>query len=424
MSSSTRRTFLGTAAASLGMTRVLAAGRESAATKEGDSVTARDFLADILYTKKEVDDWFAGRAFPFSKHDPELGWLLRDARFADGMDGAVSTYRYGPHDERITLTHADKPCRVNAYGDSYTQCHQVSDGETWEESLAAHLGEPVRNFGVGGWSVYQAYLRMKREEARLPADLLILNIYDDDHYRNLDAWRNIRVHKHPQHIESTLPHLHVNLGTGDCAEMPNPGPSQEAYYKLCDLDWVENRFEDDFVLNIMLAHANAKQGNPAAAYEEILDLATTHGIETRLDRSKTADALASDLFTETALRSSMHVVEQVEAFAREKGKKVLYVLSFNGGKIAERIKTGARFDQPFVDFLRERKLPVVDLMEAHVKDYANFSCDIKTYLKRYYVGHYNPRGNLFTTMALKGSVMDMLDPKPAPRQAPSWEKAD
>jgi hypothetical protein len=63
-------------------------------------------------------------------------------------------------------------------------------------------------------------------------------------------------------------------------------------------------------------------------------------------------------------------------------------------------------------------------MEAHVKDYANLSCDIKTYLKRYYVGHYNPRGNLFTTMALKGSVMDMLDPKPAPRQAPSWEKAD
>ena len=30
--------------------------------------------------------------------------------------------------------------------------------------MAATLGEPVRNFGVGGFSVYQAYRRMLREE--------------------------------------------------------------------------------------------------------------------------------------------------------------------------------------------------------------------------------------------------------------------
>ena len=56
----------------------------------------------------------------------------------------------------------DRPCRMNTYGDSFTQCHQVSDGETWQEYLAAHLGEPVRNFGVGGYGVYQAYRRMLR----------------------------------------------------------------------------------------------------------------------------------------------------------------------------------------------------------------------------------------------------------------------
>jgi hypothetical protein len=43
-------------------------------------------------------------------------------------------------------------------------CHQVSDNETWQEYLAGHLGEPIRNFGMGGFGVYQAYRRMIREE--------------------------------------------------------------------------------------------------------------------------------------------------------------------------------------------------------------------------------------------------------------------
>ncbi len=57
----------------------------------------------------------------------------------------------------------EKSCRINTYGNSFTQCHEVSDHETWQEILAAHLQEPVRNFGIGGWSVYQAYLRMLKE---------------------------------------------------------------------------------------------------------------------------------------------------------------------------------------------------------------------------------------------------------------------
>lgn len=59
--------------------------------------------------------------------------------------------------------YADQKPRINTYGNSFTQCHQVSDGETWQEYLAAHLGEPIGNFGTGGHGVYQAYRRMLRE---------------------------------------------------------------------------------------------------------------------------------------------------------------------------------------------------------------------------------------------------------------------
>lgn len=376
-------------------------------------ITARDYLSKILYTREEVDDWFDGKAFPFSKHDPELGWLLPDARFADGFDGSVSTYTYEPNDgPRKVINYEDQPCRINTYGDSFTQCHQVSDGETWQETLAAHLGEPVRNFGIGGWSVYQAYLRMLREEARTPGDLIILNIYDDDHYRNLDSWRNIRVHKHPQHIEATLPHLVVDLQNRSSEERPNPCPTRESYYNLCDLDWVEDQFKDDFVLSIMLAHANAKEGNPEAAYKAIQDLATTHGINTRIDAGDRIDEAAQAIFTEAALFSTMHIVEKVEAFARERGKRVLYILSYPPKPIARRIIEGTRADQPFVDFLDEKGLPVVDLMEAHVADFAQFSIPVDEYLKRYYIGHYNPQGNMFTAFAIKDRVVEMLDAAP------------
>ena len=99
------------------------------------------------------------------------------------------------------MHYADRPCRINTYGNSFTQCHQVSDYETWQEVLAAHLQEPVRNFGIGGWSSYQAYLRILKEEIRNPAEYIIFNFYQDDHRRNLDSWRNIRIKKHPKFLD-------------------------------------------------------------------------------------------------------------------------------------------------------------------------------------------------------------------------------
>jgi hypothetical protein len=316
------------------------------------------------------------------------------------------------------IAHADRPCRINTYGDSFTMCHQVNDGESWQEVLASHLCEPIRNFGIGAWSVYQAYLRMKYEEQRCPANVIILNIYDDDHYRNLDAWRCIRCSADVRFLCPPLPHLQVNLDTGDCIEHPNPCPTAKSLYNLCDLDWVVNRFKEDFVLQIELAHANSRNNNPDQAYKAVMDLVRTHGINTRVDRSITASASARELHTRAALAASMKIVEWTEAFAKKHGKKVLYVLSFNARNVARRIREGTRFDQPFVDFLQKKHLPYVDLMDAHVQDFAQFKVDVKTYLRRYYIGHYNPLGNHFTAFAIKDKLVALLDPKPAAYRSP------
>lgn len=373
----------------------------------------KEFLSGLLYTKQEVDDYFADKAFPFAKHSQEFGWLLRDARFRDGANNSISVYNYKkPDGEREMSNYADKPCRINTYGNSFTQCHQVSDHETWQEVLSAHIQEPVKNFGIGGWSVYQAYLRMLKEEKRTSAEYIIFNIYDDDHYRNLDAWRNIRKSKHAQFIEPPLPHVKVDLKNRTISEHPNPTPTKEDFYKLCDIDSSYELFKDDLVAKVRIAHNKSKDRNENLSYKDIQALTKTHGIETSLDTNATLSKIVSAYHRECALFSSEKIVGKIEQFAKEKEKKVLYVLSYPAGYLAKAHDSGSRWDQPFIDFLNKKELPFVDLGHAHFEEFKQFSIDLKTYLQRYFIGHYNPLGNMFCADQIRAKLVSMMEPKP------------
>jgi len=414
-----RRSFLKQSALSTAAISALAAtsfvraqSSSSASSKTTGALTARNYLKSILYTKEEVKQWLAEKAFPFAKYSSEFGWLLRDARFQDGMNNSTSVYTYGALDERITINYKDQPCRINTYGNSYTQCHQVSDGETWQEVLAAHLQEPVRNFGVGGWSVYQAYLRMLKEEKRVTAEFIIFNIYDDDHFRSLDSWRNIRVSKHERFIEPTLPYVAVNVKENQFEERPNVCPTPESFYNLCDLDWVVEKFKNDFSLQIMLAHLNAKTKNPELAYADTLKLATTHGIVTRIDTAEGLSQTADALHHQSAYFSTQKIVEKIDAFAKAQNKKVMFVLSYSPKSVTRFAKEGVRADQPFVDFMKQRGQPFIDLMKDHMDDFAQYRSDIKDYVAKHWVGHYNPRGNQFCAFAILPKLVELLNPKP------------
>jgi hypothetical protein len=52
------------------------------------------------------------------------------------------------------------------------------------------------------------------------------------------------------------------------------------------------------------------------------------------------------------------------------------------------------------------------MMEAHVRDFKNFSITLEEYLKIYYIGHYNPRGVFFYAFNIKDTLVEMLDPNP------------
>ena len=357
---------------------------------------AREFLGGMLYTRTEVDEWFAGDAFPMSRYDSELGYVHRDRRRQYGVDDSVAVYSYDVHGARRMLTHGDGNCRINTYGDSFTDCDQVNDGETWQEVLAAHLCEPVRNFGVGGYSVYQAYRRLKREEMRTPAEYIVFNIFEDDHFRNLSSWQNINSGKNAHNITPTRPFVNVVPETGELIECENPCPTRESVYNLCDRDWVYATFEHDFGLEMRMAHLRYQEENPGSGF---LDFVSKH-----------------DRYLDAAFTASMRIVEKVEEFAAAQSKKLIYVLSYGPAAITKAIADGWRFDQPFVEFMNGTGLPVVDLMSAHESDFARFNIDLDEYLGRYFIGHYNPLGNFFTAFALKDTLLGVLEPKPLPYQ--------
>jgi hypothetical protein len=371
----------------------LAAWPSRVAAEPADALMSRKraYFKRFLYSRDDLDACLAGKGFFFSKYDAEVGYVHGDRDYKEGMDGSICSYRYDRTGARRTIAHADKACRINTYGNSFTSCEQVSDGETWQEILAAHFGEPIRNFGTGAYSVYLAYLRMKREEKRWPAKYIIFNIFDDDHYRNLLPWQRPRFGVNYKSLGLTIPYLSVNPEAGEFVEHPNPCPKPEALYELCDLEGAMRMFKDDYLLERYVVREQRRE---------------------QQDPKTPANDFADEELTRRALYASMRIVEKVEEFAAKEKRLVLYVLSSNENTVRRRLKDGRSFDQSFVDFLEQRQLPYVDLLKAHAADYAKFAPDIEAYVKRYYIWHYNPLGNHFCAFALKNKLLDMLKPTP------------
>jgi hypothetical protein len=380
-------------------------------------MTAREYLASIMPTKEMVDHFVTphdvSKNVPAelgsimcnnakSAFDAEIGWTVCDGFRGGSVDDSKGFYQYDDDGARHVINYPGRTCRIHTYGNSFTHCDQVSNGETWQEVLAAHLLEPVRNYGVGGHSVYQAYRRMLKVEAEHPAEHIILNVWDDDHFRNLDAWRSIRMGRQGRF---TLPYLRVNLDAGSCTEHENLCKTPEEMYRLCDPDWVWDTFGDDPILHAVMARKGA--GDAAQAMAK--------GLGGDLSNAR-SDAEAYVMHTEAALFATRNVVEMAEKFARENGKKLMVLLSFGKRHIVEALEGKPLFDQTFVDWLATKDLPAIDLRDAFQKEYNHSKLSADAFLEPYYIGHHTPLGNFFFAWAIKDRLVEWLDPKPLPYQ--------
>ncbi|KKK72260.1 hypothetical protein LCGC14_2905650, partial [marine sediment metagenome] len=253
----------------------------------------REVLQAATFREIDVDSVLDRKKSSWVRFDPVLGYVPDDIVIKDGEGSRSSIYTFEPSGERKLINGLDHPCRINTYGDSFTMCQQVSDGETWQEYLAAHLGEPVRNFGNGGYGVYTAYRRALRMEATdCSGEYIVLGIYDDDHIRSLDAARWIRTQWRRRNRQPAkavpmhgLPWAHVrfDLKEGRFVEMPGVCETDDDLRALCDGDHFYETFKDDAIAKIHGYVISVSGGGPYVGEKKLV----------RIDEVKRTAAYAS-----------------------------------------------------------------------------------------------------------------------------------
>lgn len=415
--SPTRREFLATLPA--------IASASAALARNGFADEAlRTFLRPHVLQKETLDRFLDPKAQVWAKFDPELGYLLRNSFVRDGVDGCHTLARYQPTGQRQQVNFPDLPCRINTYGDSFTQGHQVSDGETWQEILAAHFCEPMRNFGIGGFGVYQAYKRLLRTEATdLGAKNILFNIWGDDHLRSVYAWRWLAFPDNVlQSMAGTMfhanPWVHARLDAqGKMVEKPSLCPTKPSLYQLCDLDFLVQSFREDEIAHLLFAQRTGTVLNGSA----LEATAAKCGAKAPdVSKPETVKAGATALLHAYAVKVGMEIMDRLHAFCKANGKQLMVLLSYPVGAVwhaCNRTKPGDPdhvdwHPQYFKDHLKARGITLVDSLPAHVAEFDTFKLSAKEYVDRYYIGHYTPRGNHFFAYAVKDAIRDSLSPLP------------
>jgi hypothetical protein len=198
------------------------------------------------------------------------------------------------------------------------------------------------------------------------------------------------------------------LDTGEIDEKANPFPTPESLYKLTDKEYVVQTFENDLVVQFL----TAERGGSGVNLKNLKQLAESLEVVADFSSREATSRTAYSLHNQYALRVSMRVVERAQAFAREKKKKLMILLSYGGDNVIRACEGFPRPDQEFVDWLRDQGIQFVDVLEKHRADFLAFHVAPRAYVDRYYIGHYNPLGNHFFAFAIKDAVVGWLDPRP------------
>ena len=385
-----------------------------------------EYLKESAVQREVIDRFLKGPSW--ARFDPELGYVLGNDFPTDGIDLSVTISTSRADGARTSFMYAGRKCRINTYGDSFTQCHQVSDGETWQEYLAAHLGEPVRNFGMGGYGTYQAYRRMIREERTdHAAGYLIFYIWGDDHIRSLLRCRYALIYQGWDNKGGRMfhnnfwPNLEMDLETGLLVEKENLLPTPESLYRMTEPDWMVEHLEDDLALQLYAYKLGFIHGLDRT---RIGKLAAHLDFPMDWEDRASLRVQASKLLDKYSLRATRFILDKAKEFADKTGKKLMVVLFDPYRAMGEMGRFGTRYDQEIVDYLALGKFDVFDMNLVHLQDYQRYRISFAEYLKLYLIGHYNPRGNHFFAYSIKDKVVRWLDPKPITYRDPDPKSVD
>ena len=412
------------------------------AAEQSDKPSLEQYLKESVATREDVEKSI--KTSHRWKFDGELGvvdgeYVGEVGGLPGGIDGSFNVGTFQADGARKSFIYSDQKPRINTYGDSFTHGDQVNDGETWQEYLAAHLREPIGNFGVGGYGVYQAYRRMLREEnTDHAAKYLILTICCDDSTRTLfRSWFPITRTLEHRVFAGAKPNIEIDLGSGRFVEKESLLPTESSLFNLTNPTWMVENLQDDLALQLQLYGGGwwvNEQRIRDVDHKKITRLATLLHFDMDWRPETTTDLVPSkyaaygmppitrmqqqclELLNKYAQAATIYILDKARAFADQKGKKLMVILVLNtdGNMLS---KTGVRDNQDVIDHLQKEHFYYFDIDQALVDDYrkANTTLTYSEYVKKYLVngqGHLNALGNHFFAYAIKDKVIQWLDPKP------------
>ncbi|MBM3211090.1 hypothetical protein FJZ33_02655 [Candidatus Poribacteria bacterium] len=376
-------------------------------------ISFEQYLRNSALSKEVVDVFLDPSQPSWAQFDPEVGYILGNSMPKDGLDGSFTISTVQKNGARTARAYIDQKCRINTYGNSFTQCHQVSDGETWQEYLAAHLGEPIRNFGMGGFGFYQAYRRMVRTELTEDgSDYVILYIWGDDHNRSVMRCRHAVIYPWWDHQRGIAFHnnfwsnIEMDLDSGSFVEKENILPTPESLYKMTDPEFMVQALRDDLMIQLYVIGRVTISSLDIARIKTLAEILGVPGID-----ENNLEASAEKIKTAYGFEATKLIIQKACNFCQSRGKKLMFLLLCPRAT-RQLLKGQTRYEQEIVDYLKEKALPYFDMNLAHLEDYRSFNLSVEDYMKRYYIGHYNPSGNHFFAYSIKDMIVNWLDPKP------------
>jgi hypothetical protein len=383
---------------------------------QGDKRSYVEYLRNSVLTKEEVDVFLNENSW--AQFDPDVGYIMGNYMPRDGIDNSYTISTVQGNGQRTSHMYSNKPCRINTYGNSFTQCHQASDGETWQEYLAAHLGEPVRNFGMGGFGVYQAYRRMMREEqTENGAEYIILYMWGDDYVRSVFRCRYVTYYTTWPGEGGYMFHgnfwsnIEMDLDAGKLVEKENIISRKEDMYNMTDPDFMVEKLKDDLMVQLHLLSRNmVNEGIDKRGLKKLAEI--TGAGEVDFSDPGKMRSTAESLRDKYSFLATKYILERTNEFAGKTGRKLLLV-HFDPGRVFRGMINGqVRYDKEIIDFIREKAFYFFDMNDVHVKDFGKFNLSLEEYMKHYFIGHYRPNGNHFFAYSIKNKIVDWLDPKP------------
>jgi hypothetical protein len=372
-----------------------------------------------------IDDFLTGPSW--GRFDAELGYVLQNSLVPWGIGGSRTIETVDERGARSSFVYRDRPRRIATYGNSFTESNQTSDGETWQEYLAGHLGEPVANYGVGGYGVFQAYRRMVRTETADPAEYVVLYVWGDDPHRSLMRSRWLSIY--PWFVETARrlhlfhagpwAHLEMDLETGAFAEIESAIDSPEGLYRMCDPDWMWENLGGDLAVQLHAFTTAGPAGSPPIAEldrEPVSRLADHLDAEFDWHDEETRRTSATELLNRYSQVATNHILDRAREFLDARGSRLLVVLNY-AATLNVPTRSADRNDQLILDHLANDGFDYFDMTAVHTEERTRLRLTEAEYEGLYRIdgtGHYSPRGNHFFAYAIAPRLVEMLDPRPLP----------